>query len=77
MRAGAALLCATASGALVLAALAWFVITLLGGVFVLLALGLVPLASVAAIASVASLKPVERASAARKRLRAQGLDAGL
>jgi hypothetical protein len=77
MRAGAALLCAVASGVLVLAALGWFVITLLGGVFVLLALGLVPLASVAAIASVASLKPVERASAARKRLRAQGLDAGL
>ena len=77
LRAGAALLSCVAAGVTVLSALAWFVLTFMSGVFVLLALALVPLASLAAIASLASLKPVERAAAARKRLRAQGLDAGL
>jgi len=77
MRAGSALWSAGATLAALVSALGWFILTLTGGVFVLLALGLVPVSAVAAIASFASVGPIERASAARRRLRAQGLDAGL
>jgi hypothetical protein len=77
MRAGSALWSASATLAVCVCALGWFIVTLLSGVFVLLALGLVPLSAIAAIASLASVKPVELAAAARKRLRAQGLDSGL
>ncbi len=77
MRGRAALMSAIASGLLALAALVWFGITLMNGVFVFLALVLMPVASVATIGSLASLKVTARADAARLRLREQGLDAGL
>lgn len=77
MRAGSARWSMFAAAFTALAGLLWFVMTLQAGVLVLMALGLVPVASLATIAGLASLKPVERAAAARKRLREQGLDSGL
>ncbi|HET9931683.1 MAG TPA: hypothetical protein VFQ35_13375, partial [Polyangiaceae bacterium] len=77
MRAGSARWATVAAALACVSGLVWFVMTLQAGVFVLMALGLVPLASIATIAGLASLKPVERAAAARRRLREQGLDSGL
>lgn len=77
MRGGSARWSTLAAALTALAGLLWFVMTLQAGVLVLMALGLVPVASLATIAGLASFKPVERAAAARKRLREQGLDSGL
>ncbi len=77
MRAGSARGSTVAAALTGLSGLIWFGMTLQAGVFVLMALGLVPIASLATIAALASWKPVERAAAARKRLREQGLDSGL
>ncbi len=62
--------------ALAVCGLGWFVIALLGGVFIMLALAVVPVAGVAAGLAFVNLGATRRADAARSRLRAQGLDAG-
>lgn len=58
-------------------ALAWFVVALLNGVLILLALPILPIAGAATITAFANRELVTRADAARSRLRAQGLDLGL
>lgn len=77
MKNGAAWLGVGVSGAIGLAALAWFVLAILGGVLILLALVLLPLSSVAVLAAVGSSAAIQRAERARARLRSEGLDSGL
>jgi hypothetical protein len=77
MLGGSAHLTAGFSGAVLLTALVWFVLALSKGVLVLLALPILPIAGTAVVTSVANRVVVQRADAARSRLRAQGLDAGL
>lgn len=77
MRRGAALWAAIVMALLCLAAIGWFVLALLGGVFVLLALALVPITAVGTVSAARSIKTVERAALARSRLRSLGLDVGL
>lgn len=77
MKNGAAWLGVGVSGAIGLAALVWFVVALLGGVFILLALLLLPLSSGALLAAVGSSAAIQRAEGARARLRSEGLDSGL
>ncbi len=74
---GSALLTTGFACMTLLSALAWFVVALMNGVLVLLALPIVPVAGAAAITAFTSRALVERADAARSRLRAQGLDLGL
>lgn len=62
--------------ALAASGVGWFVIALLGGVFIILALAVVPVAGVAAGLAFVNLAATRRADLARSRLRAQGLDAG-
>jgi hypothetical protein len=76
MRGLGALLAVIGGGLLSLAALIWFVVAMLGGVFILLAIALVPIAGIAAGLGAANLQTARKADAARSRLRAQGLDAG-
>ena len=77
MRAGSAHWSVALAALMALAGLTWFVLALKSGVLLVMALALAPLAIVAIVASLLSLALVERATAARKRLRAQGLDSGL
>jgi fatty acid desaturase len=77
MRGIGARLSAAVGGLLAVFGLAWFVIAFVGGVLILLALVLVPIAGVAAGFALSNLDVTRRADEARQRLRAQGLDAGL
>jgi hypothetical protein len=76
MRGQGALMTAVLGALLSLSGIAWFFITLLGGVFIVLALVLAPVGAVAAFLGIVNLAPARKADAARGRLRAQGLDAG-
>lgn len=76
MRAQGAWLTAVLGAVLSLSGLAWFVVTLLGGVLIVLALVLAPVGAAAAFLGIVNLAPTRKADAARARLRAQGLDAG-
>jgi hypothetical protein len=76
-RAWAALLGMGGSGLLTLSSGAWLVFTVGHGLFSLYALA-APFVSIAALVVVlVGLEPCQRASAARARLRAQGLDLGI
>jgi hypothetical protein len=74
---GSALLTTGFASLTLLSALGWFVVALMNGVLILLALPIVPIAGAAAITSFANRELVARADVARSRLRAQGLDLGL
>jgi hypothetical protein len=76
MRGQGALLTAIVGALLALSGLVWFALALRGGVFILLAIVIAPVAGVAAGLGVANLAATRRADEARGRLRAQGLDAG-
>jgi hypothetical protein len=76
MRGVGARLSAAVGLLLAVAGLGWFVIALLGGIFIMLALVMAPVAGVAAGLAFVNLAATQRADAARSRLRAQGLDAG-
>jgi hypothetical protein len=76
MRGGAATLTSAVGCAVLVLALGWFVLALTRGVLIVLALPMLPVAAVSAITSFTSRASVALADAARKRLRAQGLDVG-
>jgi hypothetical protein len=65
------------SGACFVSASLWFVVALMTGVLILLALPILPIAGAAAITAFANRQRWARADGARSRLRAQGLDLGL
>jgi hypothetical protein len=75
--AGSALLTTGFASMSFVSALLWFVVALMKGVLILLALPILPIAGAAAITSFANRQRVARADAARSRLREQGLDLGL
>jgi hypothetical protein len=68
---------AGASFALVMLAGAWLVISLSHGLFSLYALGGPCVSLAAAVVSLIALGPSQRASAARERLKQQGMDLGI
>ena len=74
---GSALLSAGFASMTLLSALAWFVVALMNGLVILLALPILPISGAAVITSLANRELVAKADAARSRLRAQGLDLGL
>jgi len=59
-----------------LVSLVWLVVSFMGGLFSLLALGLVPLTVTSAALAAASIGVARRADAARARLREQGMEGG-
>ena len=68
----------TVSAALMaLCGVVYLVLALLGGLFSLLAVGVVPLAAIAALVAALNIGPGRRADAARERLRDQGLETGV
>jgi len=75
-RAWAAIASAAGCAALFLGASIWLFVSLRSGLVSLFALGAPPLAFVAAVLAAIGVAPCRRASAARARLAAQGLDMG-
>jgi hypothetical protein len=76
-RARSALFGLVLGGVTALFALGWVVLAFMSGVLSLIALLAVPLSLAATTLIAVGLKDVRRIDAARERLRAQGLDAGL
>jgi hypothetical protein len=73
----AALTGATAGALLSVGHLVWLIVSFSNGLFSLLAIGNLPLAFAASLGAVLAMPACRRATAARERLRAVGLDVGI